>query len=93
MRSRLRRIDRIKENAIEVLDHAYRIGDVSLSIGKHPDAVSPPSEVNEHDLVFHLRLGDRLLHRGSYAPDSKLDFCKLSAAIARFAAPNVPTVG
>ncbi|NKB63217.1 MAG: hypothetical protein GKR95_14225 [Gammaproteobacteria bacterium] len=41
----------------------------------------PPSEVNERDLVFHLRLGDRLLRRQDYELGMKLDLTQLLGAI------------
>lgn len=44
----------------------------------------PPSEVNEDDLIFHLRLGDRLLRRSDYDPGMKLDLTELSSAIGQF---------
>lgn len=53
-------------------------------IGHLKERFPPPTEINEHDLVFHLRLGDRLLRRSDYAPGMKLDLDELSAAIRRF---------
>lgn len=44
----------------------------------------PPRDVNEQDLVFHLRLGDRLLRRSDYEPGMKLDLGHLSTALSRF---------